>query len=246
MKIFRSAALAVAVVSACTAGQAHGQSVTVPNFSFENPTTTFVTSSITNWTQTAQPASYDPASNGGYPWSVLTGVFLNTAPSSPDHIDNLDGTQAALMFGVPGLGIYQELSSTYQVGNSYHLTLGLVGQGGGMLAGVTIDLQLYYRTSPTTTVVIGDQVVIHNATNFPNHTHVYDFTLDIPAVQASDAWAGQPIGIEFLSTATSANQGGYWDLDNVRLTATPVPEPASAVLLAFGGLAVLARRSRRA
>ena len=234
--------LAVVAAFTCLADRAHGQSVSIPNASFEGPSTTFVSSFIDSWQKTAQPVWYVPANFGGYTWDQLSGVFLNAAPL----IDNLNGNQAALMFGLPELGLYQELSSTFQVGNAYHLTIGLVGQGGGMLEGVTFDLQLYYRTSPTTTVVIGSQSVTHNATNFPNHTHAYDFTLDIPTVQAGDAWAGQPIGVELLSTANFGNLGGYWDVDNVRLTATPAPEPASVALLAFGGLAVLSRRSRRA
>lgn len=237
-----SAILATAALFGCIVGSARGESVSIPNYSFEGPSTGFVSSFIDSWQKTAQPMWYSPAAFGGYSWDQLTGVFLNSAPL----IDNLDGNQAALMFGLPEMGLYQELSSTYEVGKSYHLTLGLVGQGGGMLEGVTLDLQLYYRTSPTTTVVIGDQTVTHNAANFPDHTHVYDFTLDIPTVQASDPWAGQPIGIELLSTANFGNLGGYWDMDNVRLVATPAPEPASATLLAFGGLALLARRRRRA
>lgn len=235
---------ALAVVIACTVVRAQGQSISVPNYSFETPTTTFVSSLINSWQETPQPGWYDPAQNGGYTWAQLVGVFANTASGATDHITNLDGNQAALMFGLPQMGLYQDLSSTFQAGKAYHLTVGVVGQGGGMLDGVTLDLQLYYRTSPTTTVVIGDTTVTENSTNFPDHTTVQNFTLDIPTVQATDAWAGQPIGIEILSTSNFSNAGGYWDLDNVQLNATPAPEPASVALLAFGGLAMLSRRFR--
>jgi hypothetical protein len=41
---------------------------------------------------------------------------------------------------------------------------------------------------------------------------------------------------------------GYWDVDNVRVTATVVPEPGMGGLMALGGLAggawMLARRRR--
>jgi hypothetical protein len=38
-------------------------------------------------------------------------------------------------------------------------------------------------------------------------------------VKESDPWAGKHIGIQMLSTVTTNLQGGYWDLDNVRLAA---------------------------
>ena len=37
--------------------------------------------------------------------------------------------------------------------------------------------------------------------------------------------AGRNIGIQFLSTVTPEMEGGYWDLDNVRLTSTSVSAP---------------------
>ena len=47
---------------------------------------------------------------------------------------------------------------------------------------------------------------------------------------AGDPWAGKNIGIRLASTITDTNlEGGFWDLDNVRLSATLVPsltEPA--------------------
>ena len=36
------------------------------------------------------------------------------------------------------------------------------------------------------------------------------------------AWAGQHMGIQFKSTVSTNTQGGYWDLDNVRLMEGPV------------------------
>jgi hypothetical protein len=58
---------------------------------------------------------------------------------------------------------------------------------------------------------------------FSNRTHFVDFTLHVPAVKASDPWAGQNIGIQILSTVDTNLQGGYWDLDNVRLTSVLEP-----------------------
>jgi hypothetical protein len=247
--IFRRLSICSVCVLALTAARPmEAQTITVPNYSFENPTTTFVTSFITNWTQTAQPVWYNPANFGNYPWSVLTGVFLNTAPAAADHITNLDGSQAALLFAVPDLGIYQDLTATYQVGKSYHLTIGYVGGStAGLIDGVTIDSILYYRDPNNANAItsIGSVSATENSTGiFNDHTTVHDFTMDIPTVQAGDAWAGQPIGVEVLSTANFGNANGYWDVDNVRLTATAAPEPGSALLAVFGGLVLLARRGR--
>jgi len=40
-------------------------------------------------------------------------------------------------------------------------------------------------------------------------------------VRSNDAWADQNIGIRFLSTVSTNLQGGYWDLDNIRLLEGP-------------------------
>jgi hypothetical protein len=42
-------------------------------------------------------------------------------------------------------------------------------------------------------------------------------------VRAGDAWAGQHIGIQMLSTVDTNLQGGYWDLDSVRLSSILEP-----------------------
>jgi hypothetical protein len=52
----------------------------------------------------------------------------------------------------------------------------------------------------------------------------------VPGVQASDVWAGKNIGIQLLSLATTNNQGGYWDVDNVRLVETVENELVNPLL----------------
>jgi hypothetical protein len=47
--------------------------------------------------------------------------------------------------------------------------------------------------------------------------------VQVPTVTAGDAWVGQHIGIQLLSTVSPELIGGYWDLDNVRLSSTVTP-----------------------
>jgi hypothetical protein len=65
---------------------------------------------------------------------------------------------------------------------------------------------------------------------FTNLTRFIDFQATIPQVNASDPWAGKPVGIGFTSTTFSPNLiTGVWDVDNVRLTekvATALTNPS--------------------
>lgn len=235
-------------------------SIPVQNYSFEGPAVppdsqTGVISSIDHWTMTLEQWYYQPyvvplfdgTELEGAPWSALSGVFANP-PDLPAyssvHITNLDGNQAALMFGFAGLGIYQDLASSYVAGQDYHLTVGLVGLGGNMPEGVPFTLQLYYLDGANK-VIVDTKTVLHSAALFPDHVTVHDFTLDVTAAEAQAAGAvGKQMGIQLIvnSDFTTDPQGGYWDVDNVRLTETP--EPGSALLMVCGGLALLARRHR--
>jgi hypothetical protein len=201
----------------------------VPNGSFELPETVFADPGIDEWQKTAKPDWFDE-SQGGM-WDQLTGVFLNTAPGASDHIDNVEGKQAAFFFAVPEVGLFQDYDSisgtnatpghafnvTYTPGESYDLTVAVVGGGGGMKEGVTLELGLYYRDANSNMVLIAQTIVTNSAQMFPTTTHLTDFSVHLPAVQPSDPWAGQHAGIAILSTVGFELQGGYWDLDNVRL-----------------------------
>lgn len=207
-------------------------SVTVSNASFEFPTTGFVSVDIDSWQKPPKPDWYQE--NGGFFWSQLTGIFRNTATNSPDHIDNCDGNQALWLFAVPEVALFQDydsvdwrgqsnlLTATFQTGKSYHLTVGVIAGGGGMLEGATLELSLYYRLG-SNFVTVGATSVTNTSAVFSNRTHLVDCHLYVPTVKAADPWAGKHIGVRLLSTVTTNLQGGYWDLDNVRLTETSEP-----------------------
>jgi len=217
-------------------GLALAGNISVPNNSFESPATGFVSININSWQKTPKPDWYDDG-GGIYLWEQLTGIFKNTPTNSADHIDNCDSNQVMWLFVVPEVGLFQDYDSVdwndpapthdfdalYEVGKSYQLTVGIIGTGGGMQQGTTLELSLYYRDGPSNKVAVASTSVTNLSSIFSNNTHLIDFTVNVPTVQAGDAWAGEHIGIQILSTVSTNLQGGYWDLDNVRLTSFQSP-----------------------
>jgi hypothetical protein len=88
-----------------------------------------------------------------------------------------------------------------------------------MASGTTLLLALYYRDNNSNTVTVASTNITFTPTVFPTTTHYIDQTVRVPTVKNNDAWAGQKIGILMMSTVAPELSGGYWDLDNVRLTA---------------------------
>jgi hypothetical protein len=222
----------LALVAGLGTGAMQAAEIPVPNGSFESPSVPSgfpALPLLDNWQKSPQPIWYDPGAFGGITWDQVTGVFPNTAEGSPDHIVNLDGAQAAYMFALPDVGLSQELSATYEVGLSYTLTVGMLGSQ-GIAEGSTFELGLYYLDGLNAPITVASTPVTYTATGFPNGvTELVEFAVNLAEVQASDAWAGQNIGIQLLSTSGTT---GVWDLDNVRLQA--VPEPGTMALLAIG------------
>jgi hypothetical protein len=103
------------------------------------------------------------------------------------------------------------------------LKLGVNGGGGGMQPGATLQVDLYYRDASSNIVTVAATMITNNLDNFPNQTHLFDYEVCVPVVKAADPWAGQHIGVRILSTVTTNLQGGYWDIDNVRLKSVPAP-----------------------
>lgn len=222
-------------------GAAIAAPVAVPNNSFELPSTGFVNINIDNWQKNPKPDWY--VESGGYLWSQLTGIFRNTSPGTDDHIVNITGNQAIWLFAVPGVELFQDYESTdwnhpspmhafdavYEVGRSYQLSVGVIGGGGGMLDGATLEISLYYRDGDGKPVTVASTVATQSIESFPSTNRFEDQVVVMPAVRPGDAWAGRHIGIRFRSTVTTELEGGYWDIDNVRLVGIPVPTLALAL-----------------
>jgi hypothetical protein len=227
MKIRKTFMSVVVVIVILAAGinKLQATKINIPNASFESPEVNpivGVSSDIESWKMPPTPWWYDES--GGYFWSQLTGVFLNTAPGDPYHIDNCDGEQAAWLFAVPEVELFQDLTDIFEVGLSYHLTVGIIGGGGNMKDGVPIEIRFYYRDAQNEKVTVGATAFTYDLeTGYV--THFDDIYLDIPQVEETDPWSGKNIGVQLVSTLTLADldpdtgrAGGYWDLDNVRLT----------------------------
>ena len=226
--------LLVLIALATFARPALAAPINVPNYSFENPSSNFVSILIDSWQKTPKPDWYVEGS--GFLWTQLTGAFNNPATNSSDHISNCDGNQAIWLFAVPEVGLFQDYNSLdfedpapthafdakFEVGKSYHLTVGVIGTGGGMQQGATLELSLYYRDSASNRVTVAATTMTNLTSIFSNNTVLVDCKINVPTVRSNDPWAGQNIGILFLSTVTTNLQGGYWDLDNVRLLEGPV------------------------
>jgi hypothetical protein len=196
--------------------------VTVKNASFELPETDFVDVVVDSWQMPPVPLWYDESS--GYLWIQLTGVFLNLDPSDPDYIDNCDGNQAVWLFAVPEVELFQDLADTYEIGRVYQLTVGIIGGGGNMKDDVPIEIRLYYRDDENNKVTVGATSYTYDL-DIGRIKHFEDVRLDIPPVEDDDLWAGRNIGVQLISALTLADldpdtgrAGGFWDLDNVRLT----------------------------
>jgi len=237
---------ATAASLATWTGTLRAGTIYIPNGSFESPVTSYVDTRIDSWQKTPVPFWYNEATNG--PWDNLVGLFLNTPLGDAQHIDNCDGNQAIWLFAYPQVGLFQDFNSTdwsnstpthafnaqFEAGKSYDLTVGAIGGGGGMLSNATMQISLYYRDAASNMVTVAATTITNTLDVFSNETHLIDFRVNVPTVSASNAWAGQHIGVAIMSTVGFDLAGGYWDLDNVRLTETPVLTGSAATNGQFG------------
>lgn len=208
----------------------------VPNGSFELPGTTFADPRMEAWQKTPKPLWFvedpqDPVRQ----WYNLSGQFLNVSTNDPAYIDNMHGSQAAFLFALPEVGIFQELrweasanapagEARYQPGRAYRLSLGVIGGGGAMTNGVQLRASLYYLGASSHRVPVVSLVITNSPEIFSNFNHLVEFSVETPKVMAQDPWAGQVMGVEIMSLAGFDNMGGYWDLDQVRVEEViPVP-----------------------
>ena len=215
--------------------------ITVPNFSFESPA---VLRDMDN-PFGALPFLDDWDENAAGPadeFDQNTGVFLNTDPSSADHITNADQQRLAFVSSLIGNDLRQQLPVSYELGQTYTLTVA-VGTSAMFPVGATEELEIgfFYMDAGTEQVIASIDIPGSSV----GTTTLSDFTIIIPPFGSNDAWANQPIGILIRPAGDDVDDldgEGFWNLDNVRV----VPEPATLALLTCGGLLALrGRRSQR-
>jgi hypothetical protein len=232
--------MTVLVVSAGVTAPLRAATLSLPNASFESPVvppvSPYAGPDMDYWQKSPQPGWYEPTNNYNTPWEDLMGTFYNV-PNPGTFIDNCDGSQAAFLFASPDVALFQDYDSIYgtnttpshafnakfNVNRAYSLTVGVIGGGGGMKDGVPLQLSLYYRDASSNRVTVAATTVTNSAQLFPTNTHFVDFSVYAPGVRAADPWAGQNIGVQIASAVGFDLAGGYWDVDNVRLTETLLP-----------------------
>ncbi|HOX55349.1 MAG TPA: hypothetical protein PLC99_00490 [Verrucomicrobiota bacterium] len=227
--------MAMGLILAACGNRSRAEMILVPNASFESPDAPYVSVNVDSWQKVPKPDWY--VESGGFLWDYNVGLFENPLTNTSGHIDNCDGNQAVWLFVVPEVALFQdydstdwrspapthEFDATFEAGRSYQLTVGVIGTGGGMQQGAALELSLYYRDDNSNRVTVAAVSLTNTTAVFSNNTHLLDFHVNVSAVRPGDAWAGRHIGIQMLSTVDPALEGGYWDLDNVRLSSTLEP-----------------------
>lgn len=236
----RSTASAIALASLTLAWTAGAAPVAVGNSSFELPSTTFVSPQIDLWNKTPQPDWFQP--QNGVTWDQLSGVFANTAPGTPSHIVNIDGSQAAYIISLPQAGITQVVSGKYEAGLQYSVSVGVIA-GGNITEGTSLLVGLFYVDDAGAPVTVAGKTVTYTAAGFPNSIEFQDFQAVSSVLNSGDAAVGRNIGVQIVGTG--GDGAGYWDVDNVRVSASTVPEPGTWALFTLGvaGLVTVGRRS---
>ncbi|MDH4203859.1 MAG: hypothetical protein OEV87_13340, partial [Phycisphaerae bacterium] len=203
-------------------------SIYVANYSFEHPTPEFVypylIMDVDDWFELDNDLLN----------SANTGVFLNVT-----SIANVDGNQLGVLGGELGNAFLQDLSASYQVGNSYRMTVGVCLPEDPYFQPKDpnkLALSFYYGdpvSDPNNYCATASQAPADLATDA-----LTDYSVYLPTVQPEDAWAGQIIGIAIRATGP---MGGYWDVDNVRVTEYPlVPNFTDDSIVNFADFAKMA------
>ena len=178
--------------------EAQAADITVPNYSFELPSTGGYTQSINNWLTAGPGGTFTAVIKNGTQGTAIAGI-------TGSQFGDIDGGRATAR-------LYQDLTGvTFTVGYSYTLTVDVATRQNSIV-GATANLRLQLRDSSDNlaayTDVLGTTVRAAGA-------NITTVTVNLPAVLITDAWANQTIRIRLEDTVAP---GGDWVVDNVRLT----------------------------
>jgi len=232
-QILCASAVAVFGLAAATT---QAQSITVPDFSFETPSETGTYQDNTGI------AAGSAIPNTGSAWYYLGGFTAGGSPVGVQDVSangftagaNPDGTQD----GYVNVGAWMGSGALTPIvaNTTYTLTVAEGNRGGGFAQTGGFTIALAYGLSVGTGLT--------NSANWGSFLHVS--YANSPAVGtfadyqtsfttgSSDSSIGQSLFVLLGSDVVTGNNP--IDYDDVRLTATAVPEPANLALAALGGL----------
>ncbi len=200
--------LLVVIVLLFVVAAVQADAIPVANHSFEDPVVAPV-----------EPYAYPVVSD----WieldndtisSANTGVFLNVT-----GISNTDANQLAFLGGELGNALLQDLAATYQVGKSYKMTVGIcVSAQYPPFDPNGVQLAFTYKQPNDPNVLDIVSVTTQPPSSFTS-VMLEDNSIYLPTVQSENPWADKTIGVAIRATGPI---GGYWDLDNVRVTEYPL------------------------
>ena len=196
--------------------------IPVPNGSFESPT--------------FGPGDYVVWDNrvGFHPWHWSTtapaGIVNNTNVQFGPNPTGVDGNQIGFMNGSGGF--WQDGITTFQVGQSYTLTIAITERGDcAGSEGDALRVALFGRQADGGALIAASITLNHS--QLANGVVLTEYTVTVPTVQSTDPWAGLPLGIWLNMDPAAGNAGIYFD--NVRLTTT-VPDAYSGLTQIKGGV----------
>jgi hypothetical protein len=250
---FASAVAAWVVASACPPVEAAPVAVVNPGFediSGESPYNEFTFGPLSGW------SLYDPfalAGSGAGP-SFFIGTLTPTAPTF-FTAGAAEGNRVGIAFnyaasGTGAYGMFQTLSATLQANTTYTLQVEI----GNIASGTAVDSTFYdlsgfpgYRID----LLAGGNVIAQDLNSLAGSIAEGAFATSTVSLTtgAAPAFLGQPLGIRLVNlNAIDPGAPGAdreIDFDDVRLDASPVPEPSGAALVALAAAGWAGRRRRR-
>jgi hypothetical protein len=172
-------------------------------------------------------------------WNTLSGYegVIDNGFSGILWLDDCDGSQMAFLpayrtYLPDGIGlIYQDLTTTFEAGNTYTLTVALgLFDHEGSAPGSTMECRLHYRGEDPNAAPAAATMTI--AWDDLNKDAFQDFSTSV-TVHEGDPMVGCTMGVSLWGHADGPNVD--YAIDNIRLTVEPIPEP-SCVALIFSGI----------
>lgn len=173
--------------------------------------------------------------SGTYGGGVQTSASAGFSGATGNQISYIYSNPAASFSGA----LWESLSTNCEAGSSYNLSVDIAKWA--MAASGTMQMRLY---AGTTSNIIAAKTI---AATDVSTTAFATFSLGTPTMLSTDPGVGQPLGVWLGWTQSAGTAKAWFAFDNVQLSARPVPEPATIVMLAstLSGLLAYAWRKKK-